>query len=192
MAVEKLSLKIHIFFAILGLFAGVLGFMVFVFGFYNYHAGSWSLVAGFMAAFLLHIHHLKYRECLGAFYTKERLKFTGLLGLFMTLVSASDSKQDWVRKLMKMIYQRGQEVFRDPKTIYRKLANTTRVTPFIQNIAKWFVILVWKCILMKESLKFARNAIWFTIVDENVKEMPGNPITNLNVNTWKTCPLRWM
>jgi len=89
MAVEKLSLKIHIFFAILGLFAGVLGFMVFVFGFYNYHAGSWSLVAGFMAAFLLHIHHLKYRECLGAFYTKERLKFTGLLGLFMTLVSAT-------------------------------------------------------------------------------------------------------
>ena len=40
MAVEKLSLKIHIFFALLGLFAGVLGFMVFVFGFYNYHAGE--------------------------------------------------------------------------------------------------------------------------------------------------------
>ena len=39
MAVEKLSLKIHIFFALLGLFAGVLGFMVFVFGFYNLKIG---------------------------------------------------------------------------------------------------------------------------------------------------------
>ena len=42
MAVEKLSLKIHIFFALLGLFAGVLGFMVFVFGFNNYHAGEFQ------------------------------------------------------------------------------------------------------------------------------------------------------
>ena len=37
---EKLILKIHISFALLGLFGGVFGFIVFVFGFYNYHAGN--------------------------------------------------------------------------------------------------------------------------------------------------------
>ena len=37
---EKLILKIHISFALLGLFGGVFGFIVFVFGFYNYHAGK--------------------------------------------------------------------------------------------------------------------------------------------------------
>lgn len=84
---EKLILKIHISFSLLGLFGGVFGFIVFVFGFYNYHAGTWSLLAGIMAAFMLHIHHLKYKEVLQSFYTKDRLKFTGLLGLFMTLVS---------------------------------------------------------------------------------------------------------
>ena len=52
-----------------------------------YFTGTWSLLAGIMATFILHIHHLKYKEVLQSFYTKDRLKFTGLLGLFMTLVS---------------------------------------------------------------------------------------------------------
>jgi len=85
--VEKLSLRIHILFSLVGLFGGVMGFIAFVFAFNNYHAGSWSLISGFMATFLLHIHHLDFKECLHNFYTKDRLKFTGLLGLFMTLVS---------------------------------------------------------------------------------------------------------
>ena len=38
--VKKLALKIHIFFALLGITCGIAGFAVFVFVFYNYHAGN--------------------------------------------------------------------------------------------------------------------------------------------------------
>lgn len=38
--VEKLSLRIHILFSLIGLFGGVMGFIAFVFAFNNYHAGK--------------------------------------------------------------------------------------------------------------------------------------------------------
>ena len=39
-----------------------------------------------MTAFNLHIHYMDLRERLEKFYTKDRLKFTGFLGIFMTFV----------------------------------------------------------------------------------------------------------
>jgi len=85
--VEKLSLKLHVAFSLLGLIGGIAGFFVFVFAFYNFHAGIWSLIAGIMATFSLHIHHMDLKDQLSSFYTKDRFKFTGLLGIFMSFVT---------------------------------------------------------------------------------------------------------
>jgi len=85
--VERLSLKLHIAFSLLGLIGGIAGFFVFVFAFYNFHAGIWSLIAGIMSTFSLHIHHMDLKNQLDSFYTKDRFKFTGLLGVFMSLVT---------------------------------------------------------------------------------------------------------
>ena len=109
--VEKLALKIHLAFAMIGLVGGIGGFVAFVFAFHNFHAGIdqnnssnhnihylillfdefslgiWSLISGIMATFCLHIHYININEQLEMFYTKDRLKFTGLLGLFMTIIS---------------------------------------------------------------------------------------------------------
>ena len=41
--VERLSLKLHIAFSLLGLIGGIAGFFVFVFAFYNFHAGKTTL-----------------------------------------------------------------------------------------------------------------------------------------------------
>ena len=40
-----------------------------------------------MATFCLHMHYINLKEQLEMNYTKDRLKFTGLLGLFMTIIS---------------------------------------------------------------------------------------------------------
>lgn len=107
---EKLWIKVNIFFALLGLIGGVAGFLIFVFGFYNFHAGNkpflkrllkvqkfifwhlqnsgaWSLISGLMATFMLHMHHMNLMDHLEVFYTQDRLKFTGFLGLFMSIIS---------------------------------------------------------------------------------------------------------
>jgi len=85
--VEKLALKIHLAFAMIGLVGGIAGFVAFVFAFHNFHAGIWSLISGVMATFCLHMHYINLKEQLEMNYTKDRLKFTGLLGLFMTIIS---------------------------------------------------------------------------------------------------------
>ena len=38
--VEKLALKIHLAFAMIGLVGGIAGFVAFVFAFHNFHAGK--------------------------------------------------------------------------------------------------------------------------------------------------------
>ena len=53
----------------------------------EFSLGIWSLISGIMATFCLHIHYININEQLEMFYTKDRLKFTGLLGLFMTIIS---------------------------------------------------------------------------------------------------------
>ena len=40
-----------------------------------------------MATFSLHIHHMDLKDQLSSFYTKDRFKFTGLLGIFMSFVT---------------------------------------------------------------------------------------------------------
>ena len=40
-----------------------------------------------MSTFSLHIHHMDLKNQLDSFYTKDRFKFTGLLGVFMSLVT---------------------------------------------------------------------------------------------------------
>ena len=110
--VERLTLKINFVTSILGLLGGLGGFFTFM-PLANYHAGKvskissnyntllqiitiwrifffsvgiWSLLSSIMTAFNLHIHYMDLRERLEKFYTKDRLKFTGFLGIFMTFV----------------------------------------------------------------------------------------------------------
>ena len=45
------------------------------------------MIAGIMSTFSLHIHHMDLKNQLDSFYTKDRFKFTGLLGVFMSLVT---------------------------------------------------------------------------------------------------------
>ena len=110
--VERLTLKINFVTSILGLLGGLGGFFTFM-PLANYHAGKsqksrqitilyckqlpfdeffffflgiWSLLSSIMTAFNLHIHYMYLQERLEKFYTKDRLKFTGFLGIFMTCV----------------------------------------------------------------------------------------------------------
>ena len=57
--VKKLALKIHIFFALLGITCGIAGFAVFVFVFYNYHAGNNNLYKIFTSIEIGNYYFLK-------------------------------------------------------------------------------------------------------------------------------------
>ena len=45
------------------------------------------MIAGIMASSVLHIHVLDLKGALADFYTKERLMFTGIFGIFMAVVT---------------------------------------------------------------------------------------------------------
>ena len=97
-----------------------------------------------MAAFLLHIHHLKYRECLGAFYTKERLKFTGLLGLFMTLVSATGTYFKTKVPMSRCVIVKNAPIWRDfLDNNFREKAHVLLVQMPLFSVLLW-QFYVWK------------------------------------------------
>ncbi|CAF2740419.1 unnamed protein product [Lepeophtheirus salmonis] len=84
---ESVKLKFHLVMSSIGFIGGIAGCLVFYIVYSNFHAGTWSLLAGLMAVICFQFHVFYRFDTLDSHYNEKHLYYFRNLGIFMFLMA---------------------------------------------------------------------------------------------------------
>eukprot|EP00096_Caligus_rogercresseyi_P009805 TRINITY_DN3405_c0_g1_i2.p1 TRINITY_DN3405_c0_g1~~TRINITY_DN3405_c0_g1_i2.p1 ORF type:complete len:151 (-),score=16.65 TRINITY_DN3405_c0_g1_i2:708-1160(-) len=84
---ERVKLNLHIVMSIIGFVGGISGFFIFCIVYQNFHAGSWSFLAGIMSVICFQFHVFYRHDTLDSHYNEKHFYYFRAFGIFMAVAS---------------------------------------------------------------------------------------------------------